>query len=443
MTTRYAPQVYRFDPLDHSGLLFGLPTIACAALLTGAVLAVVLVTAGVAVPAAALAPLLAAAATVPGPGGVAAWERLLPFVHHLRGRGGRAMWHAPLAEDGPFAPCLSGAIVSGGDRAEIVARSAGSVTVVIPVYGTPLALTAPGEADVALGHWGDLLSQLAAEPAVSHLAWIHHTRARAHAAAGRGDGLRRDDSARRSYADVVELVSASAADHEAALALTVRRESDIDRVVAAANRGLVAARLAADRPLSASEVRRLVARRADPFAASGAERLLAVHTAWDHCRLDGACHRAYWVEAWPATPVVGGWLDPFLHAASTARTFTVVAAPVTRHQARRRIERDLVKLESDAMHRHERGRRVDARHHRVTDALLGRERELVDGHAEYRFVGLVDIAAPDPAALAAEAASVEQAALDAGLVLRPLHGRHDKGWAATLPLGLAPRMAGL
>src|SRR3546814_17987982 len=49
---------------------------------------------------------------------------------------------------------------------------------------------------------------------------------------------------------------------------------------------------------------------------------------------------------------------------------TVVLVPVSTHQSRRRIERDLVKLESDASTKEDKGRRVDARH-RQPDALVG------------------------------------------------------------------------
>jgi hypothetical protein len=139
--------------------------------------------------------------------------------------------------------------------------------------------------------------------------------------------------------------------------------------------------------------------------------------------------------------VTAGWLDGFLAVAGVTRTFAVAFVPVARHQSRRRIERDLVKLESDATTRLERGRRVDARHRRATQTLLDREHELVEGHAEFAYVGVVTVSAPDDDALARDALVVEQLALEAGLELRAMHGRHDLGWAATLPLGIAPRMA--
>ena len=44
---------------------------------------------------------------------------------------------------------------------------------------------------------------------------------------------------------------------------------------------------------------------------------------------------------------------------------TVHFRPVSTHQSRRRIERDLVKLDSDAVTKEEKGRRIDARHRRA------------------------------------------------------------------------------
>jgi hypothetical protein len=66
---------------------------------------------------------------------------------------------------------------------------------------------------------------------------------------------------------------------------------------------------------------------------------------------------------------------------------------------------------------------------------MTRERELTEGHPEFRFVGLVDIAAADNDALDDAAALVEQAAAQSLLDLRPLEARHDLAWVAGLPLG--------
>jgi phenylalanine-4-hydroxylase len=118
---------------------------------------------------------------------------------------------------------------------------------------------------------------------------------------------------------------------------------------------------------------------------------------------------------------------------------TVVLVPVSGYQSRRRIRRDLVKLESDATTKQDRGRRVDARHHRATQALLDREQELVAGYVEMAYLGLVTITATSEEQLDEHSATLEQLAREAGIDLRCLDGRQDLAWAAALPLGLAPK----
>ena len=72
-----------------------------------------------------------------------------------------------------------------------------------------------------------------------------------------------------------------------------------------------------------------------------------------------------------------------------------------------------------------------------------RERELSEGHAEFSFVGVVDVTATDLDQLDDACADVEQAAAQSLLDLRPLDARHDQGWVASLPLGRGlPRTVG-
>ena len=117
---------------------------------------------------------------------------------------------------------------------------------------------------------------------------------------------------------------------------------------------------------------------------------------------------------------------------------TVYFQPVSTHQSRRQIERDLVKLDSDAATKEDKGRRIDARHRRATEALLHREEELVAGYPEMGYLGLVTVTARSIVELDEHAEILEQLAREHGMDLRPLDGRHDLGWAAALPVGLAP-----
>jgi hypothetical protein len=63
--------------------------------------------------------------------------------------------------------------------------------------------------------------------------------------------------------------------------------------------------------------------------------------------------------------------------------------------------------------------------------------ELSEGHAEFRFVGLVNVTASTLDDLDDDRTVIEQAAAQCLLDLRPLDARHDQGWVASLPLGRA------
>ena len=99
--------------------------------------------------------------------------------------------------------------------------------------------------------------------------------------------------------------------------------------------------------------------------------------------------------------------------------------------------------EADAEMKERRGFRVSARDRKRTEDVRQREAELTEGHPEFRFVGLVDVAAPDLDTLEDACAAVEQAAAQSLVDLRPLEARHDLGWVANLPLGrnVAPSRA--
>ena len=92
----------------------------------------------------------------------------------------------------------------------------------------------------------------------------------------------------------------------------------------------------------------------------------------------------------------------------------------------------------DAITKEDKGRRVDARHRRATQALLDREEELVAGYPEMGYAGLVSVAARSQEDLDEQSEVVEQLARETGMDLRLLEGRQDLAWAASLPAGIAP-----
>ena len=68
--------------------------------------------------------------------------------------------------------------------------------------------------------------------------------------------------------------------------------------------------------------------------------------------------------------------------------------------------------------------------------LVGRERELAEGHQEVRFAGYVTVSARDDDELEAACEQVEQAAHQAYLDIQPLWGQQDTGFTqGALPIG--------
>jgi hypothetical protein len=481
---------YRLEPLDTSGIFLGLGVVQCALLGSGIALSVSTLTAGAPLPLAAVPILAAAAVSFTRIGGHATWEwvPLLAGWSWCRVRRGRR-WVAPLplwsTVEGPvpMPPCLDGLdIVSIDWRAGVSLgavrdRHRRTLTAVVPVSGPQFVVEPRGEQERLLAGWGDLLGQYAVERGVvAHLSWSDLAQP-----SGMGDHiawLGSDDrgiasmAANASYRELLEVGTTSAINHEAVATITVARErlsrhragkgsadEQLRRAlvtsVEALLRGLRSADLAASDPLDPGGLQRLIRARIDPVGARPrprkgrlVERLalvrsstsgpLALEADWRHLRVDGAFHRTWWVGTWPRLAVPPAWLEPFLSGGGVTRSMTVYFQPVSTHQSRRRIERDLVKLESDAVTKEEKGRRIDARHRRATQALLDREEELVAGYPEMGYAGLVTVSARTLDDLDEHSEIIEQLARENGMDLRVLDARQDLGWAAALPLGLAP-----
>lgn len=491
MAAEREERLYRFDPLDESGIFLGLGVFQCALLGTGLVTAVLLTTAGVPLLLAAVPALLGAAASFVRIRGHVAWEWIplgTSWILMRFGRGPR--WYARLpllTADGPTTPCLPPCLADldiiaipwrgGLTMAAVRDRQAHTLTALIPTTGPEFVTQPRPEQERLLTGWADVLGQFAPERSpLVHLGWCDLARQsglRQHVdwleSSDRGDV---DDDAADSYRQLLEGAANQASSHEIVLFATVAQdrltrrslttdpEASLARAltgsVEALLRGLRNAGLTAADPLTPAEVRRHLRTRIDPFATHpqvkagrlverlglvtpGAEGPLSLETAWRHLQIDGAAHRTYWVAGMPRLPQHPGWLEPFLAGSGLCRSVTVFFRPVPPHQSRRRIERDLVKLESDAQTREDKGRRVDARHRRATQALLDREEELVAGYAEMGHLALVSVAAPDLDRLEDDCEIIEQAAREAGLELRAIDARQDLAWAASLPFGLAPR----
>jgi len=492
VATERTERTYHLEPLDTSGVFLGLGIVQCLLLGGGITIAVITISAGFPVPIAALPLAFAAVACFARASGHAAWE-WIPLVAGWVWAGLRRgrRWHAPLplwpaADDEPAAlpPCLEGLDIidldwHGGHRLGAVRdQHRHTLTAVVPVSGPQFVVEPRAEQERLLAGWGDVLGQFAVERGVvTHLAWSDLARPSGmhQHLAWIDDGPRGEEhpAASASYRELLDVATATAVSHDVLVSITVARDrlgrhrggtgspdEHLDRALVSSTdallRGLRSAGLAADDPLSAHGIQRMLRGRVDPVSAPTprrkgrlVERLalvrpgtagpLTLHTNWRHIQTDSAFHRTWWIGTWPRLAVSPTWMEPFLAGGSITRTMTVVLIPVSTHQSRRRIERDLVKLESDASTKEEKGRRVDARHRRATQALLDREEELVAGYPEMAYTGFVTVSARDLDELEEHGEVIEQLARETGMDLRLLDARQDLAWAAALPLGLAPK----
>ena len=159
----------------------------------------------------------------------------------------------------------------------------------------------------------------------------------------------------------------------------------------------------------------------------------------DSVRVDGCTHRSYFVASWPMLPVRADWMGPLLTVDGTTRTVTIVMEPVALTAAAQDANRQLTSIEADQQQKERHGFRLTARERRRHDDVEAREHELAEGHPLFRHVGLVTVTAPNLDLLDEAAATVEQAAAQSMLDLRPLAARQSEGWVASLPLGRSVR----
>ncbi len=491
MRAERVERTYRLEPLDTSGIFLGLGIVQCLLLGGGVTLAVLAITAGAPVLVAAVPVFVAAVVSFARAGGHALWE-WLPlaagwFWTRLR-RGRRWQAQLPLWSSeqtkAPMPPCLSGLDIVGIEWRRSSQLGAvrddhrKTLTAVIPVAGPQFVVEPRAEQERLLSGWGDVLGQFAVERGVvTHLAWSDlacpsgmHEHLAWIDAGPRGEP---NQAASASYRELVDVGTATAISHDVVITITAARErlgrhrsgagnveDHLQRALVTSTeallRGLRSAGLAASDPLDPGGIQRLVRSRIDPVSArprastgrlvdrlalvrSATAGPLVIDTEWAHLRVDGAFHRTWWIGTWPRLAVPPAWLEPFLSGGGITRAMTVVLVPVPTHQSRRRIERDLVKLESDATTKEEKGRRIDARHRRATRALLDREEELVAGYPEVAYSGLVTVSAHDLSSLEEHSEIIEQLARENGMDLRVLDARQDVAWAAALPLGLSTR----
>jgi hypothetical protein len=363
------------------------------------------------------------------------------------------------------APCTIGIVTD---------KTAGALSLVVGVSATGFPVASSSEQDGLVAAWGSALAPIArARCPVARVTWQEWCRPGStdeHSTfLALGSHERPHASAVADYAELLDGHGAHATAHDVLLTLSldVRRirggshwNAAVDVLVDEARQltsRLSAAGFTTTAPLSPSEIADAVRDRSDPSRRHGVSQSLAaaagrggldwgpiaVEPGWFHVRVDDAIHRSYVMAGWPMLPVAADWLGPLLTVDGAIRTVTVVLEPVPLAAAASDANRQLTSIEADLQQKERHGFRLTARERRRHDDVETRERELAEGHPLFRHVGIVTVTALDERSLDDACATVEQAAAQSLVDLRPLAATQAEGWVASLPLGRSVRPGGL
>ncbi len=487
------PIRYRFGPLEKRGLILGMRVPQIAILLSAAVFALALLHIAV-----NIVTFFVACMAVFGAGFACFWpvsdnrtlEQVLPvalgwmFRHNrkqvrwttgapLTGRTRRA----DVQPDMP--PTLDGvsiiaAPVTGGDLGIIHDAREGSYAAVISVRGRSFALLDQDAKARLLEQWADVLAGSGREGSpIRRLQWLERAVPDPGDAIGQylreAIALPHTSTAVRSYLQLVEDAGPTTQNHETFVVV------QIDKVKAArairqagggndgacavlaretyslASRlqgadldvvGLLTPRLLAQsiRISFDPQARRVISmRNVNEPDSTGVDPAQAWPTAvdahWSHYHTDSAYHVTYWIAEWPRNDVGPDFMAPLLLQTWVQRTVSVTLEPVPPMKAQREVESARTVDIADADIRQRHGFLPTMRRQREQEAVVRREEELADGHADIRFSGYITVSGDSLDALEIASGEIEQQASQARLVLRRLGGIQDLAFTYTLPLG--------
>ncbi len=343
-------------------------------------------------------------------------------------------------------PALGGVLV--------VDRRAGTVTGVLHLTGPGFVLADLATQEHRVDAWGRVLAGVCQQPAIvrvqllsravpsglssSRRWWREHT--------GSGSG-----PVAAALADLFDEGFVTPTRRETLLAIavllprTARRSPGLDDIAGqlqAIAAALPGADLTAVGWLDRDHLTRVLHSGYEPFVAARTEDAPTTPTAapgareqWASLTIGTARHTTYWVSEWPRSATHPGFLQPLLLGDVGTRTLTLIAEPLPTTRALREIRRAKVEHASDAAQRHRIGQVEDEATRAEVADLERREAELVAGHGDLRFTGLVTVSAPSQAELDDRCAALETAAAQAMCEVRRLVGQQGVAFlAAALPL---------
>ena len=193
-------------------------------------------------------------------------------------------------------------------------------------------------------------------------------------------------------------------------------------------------------PLSTQSIDNRKATGPDHGVRLGAAGPMAATSSFNHYRTDSGFHAVYWIASWPRMQVQAAWLYPLLVLGGLRRTVSVTAEPISPSQSFREVRSAKVQKLTEEAQRERFGQVETALDDEEHATVVRRERELVQGHVEYRFTGYVTVSAPTETELENACAQIEQAAVRSVLEVRRVFGEQDQAFvAAALPLARGVR----
>jgi hypothetical protein len=337
-------------------------------------------------------------------------------------------------------------------------RRAGTATGVLAISGDGFVLDDASGQEVKVAAWGRALAALCQQPSVVRAQIL--TRTRPSSAAAARDWWRTHCNAARGAGTLLDAVARMLEDgfvepraHEMLLALAVRvprgrrqwRAPELSHAASTLS-SLAAVHVGASSShgwLGTDQLIRALRAGLDPYPAArregvpvgGAGLVEGVRESWGSLAVGTAVHATYWVSEWPRVEVHASFLQPLLLGEVGERTLSLIAEPLGTARALRDIRRAKIEHAADAAQRARIGQiENEATRAEVAD-LERREAELVAGHGDLRFTGLVTVTARSEDELEQRCAAMETAAAQAVCEVTRLVGQQGVAHtAAALPL---------
>ena len=332
-------------------------------------------------------------------------------------------------------------------------RKDSTATAILRVAGPGFLLANPETQTIHVTGWSRFLSSLGQRHDVTRVQIIAATTPPTASRARRWwaeHGLHDTTAAARIVADL--LADAEVSTTEASCLVAVAARANVrapgatvtSSTLTAVAAAIADAGVAVDGWVTPDQLRQLVRRSYDPATAlpdpTEDERPVMVgpmgmRESWSHLQTDTAFHVTYWVAQWPRTDVPASFLQPLILSPGSHRSFSLLLEPSSHETAMRRVRRAKVELAADAAQRARLGRLDDASSRAESDEVARREQQLVAGHGDVAFVGLVTVTAATLDGLTSARRATEADAARAGCELRLLVGQQALAHAAaTLPL---------